>query len=114
MFVRLLLLLGAAVLAAAQPPQFSDLVRSFIKIDAPVVALTNARVIDGTGSPARDKQTIVMRGGIIAELGETGRIAIPPGATTIDLAGKSVIPGLVMVHEHLYYPSGSGVYAQLG
>ena len=28
--------------------------------------------------------------------------------------GKSVIPGLVMVHEHLYYPTGPGVYGQLG
>jgi imidazolonepropionase-like amidohydrolase len=32
----------------------------------------------------------------------------------IDLAGKSVMPGLVMVHEHLYYPTGPGVYGQLG
>lgn len=36
------------------------------------------------------------------------------GATTIDLTGKTVIPGLVMVHEHLYYPTGGSVYAQLG
>ena len=114
MFVRILLLLAAGIFVAAQPPQFSTLVRSFIKIDAPVVALTNVRVIDGTGAPARDKQTIVIRGGNIAEMGEAGRISIPEGATTIDLAGKSVIPGLVMVHEHLYYPSGSGVYGQLG
>ena len=114
MSVRLLLLCSAAILAAAQPPQFSNLVRSFVKIDAPVVALTNVRVIDGTGAPARDRQTIVIRGGSIAALGDTGRIAIPEGGTTVDLAGKSVIPGLVMVHEHLYYPTGSGVYAQLG
>ena len=38
----------------------------------------------------------------------------PPARTTIDLTGKSVIPGLVMVHEHLYYPTGPGVYGQLG
>ena len=112
--VRLLLLLAAGLLAAAQPPRFSNLVRSFIKIDAPVIALTNVRVIDGTGAPPRHKQTIVMRDGNIAAIGDTGAVSIPEGATTIDLAGKSVIPGLVMVHEHLYYPSGSGVYAQLG
>jgi imidazolonepropionase-like amidohydrolase len=114
MSVRIVLLLAAGLLAAAQPPQFSNLVRSFVKIDAPVVALTNVRVIDGTGAPVRNKQTIVIRGGNVAEMGETGRIPIPQEATTIDLAGKSVIPGLVMVHEHLYYPSGSGVYGQLG
>ena len=38
----------------------------------------------------------------------------PPAPTIIDLTGKTVIPGLVMVHEHLYYPIGPGVYGQLG
>lgn len=114
MLLRTLLLLAAGVLAAAQPPQFSNLTRSFIKVDAAVIALTNARVIDGTGAPAREKQTLIIRGGNIAEVGDAARIAVPAGATTIDLAGKSVMPGLVMVHEHLYYPSGSGVYGQLG
>ncbi len=47
----------------AQPPQFSNTVRGFIKIDAPVVALTNVRVIDGTGAPAKESQTIVPRAG---------------------------------------------------
>ena len=114
MLARTLLLCLAGVLAAAQPPQFTTLVRSFIKIDAPVVALTNVRVIDGTGAPPRQKQTVIIRGGNIAEIGDTGRVAIPDGVLLIDLTGKSIIPGLVMVHEHLYYPSGSGVYGQLG
>ena len=114
MFVRLLALVTATLVAAAQPPQFTTLVRSFIKIDAPVVALTNVRVIDGTGAPPRQKQTVIIRGGNIAEIGDTGRVAIPDGVLLIDLTGKSIIPGLVMVHEHLYYPSGSGVYGQLG
>jgi imidazolonepropionase-like amidohydrolase len=56
----------------------------------------------------------VIRGGSIAEIGDTARVKPPDGATVIDLTGKSVIPGLVMVHEHLYYPSGQGVYGQLG
>ena len=106
------LLVGAGL--AAQPPQFSDQVRGFIKVDAPVVALTNARVIDGTGAPAKENQTIVIRGGTIAEVGDAARVKAPDGATIIDLTGKSVIPGLVMVHEHLYYPTGPGVYGQAG
>ena len=40
--------------------------------------------------------------------------APPAGATVVDLTGKSVIPGLVMMHEHLYYTTGPGVYGQLG
>jgi enamidase len=57
---------------------------------------------------------MVIRGGNIAEIGDAARVPAPAGATTIDLTGKSVIPGLVMVHEHTYYPTGPGVYGQLG
>ncbi len=88
--------------------------RQFVRSDAAVIALTNARVIDGTGAAAREGQTLVIRDGRIAALGATGSVAIPEGAETIDLAGKSLLPGLVMLHEHLYYPTGPGMYGQLG
>jgi imidazolonepropionase-like amidohydrolase len=99
---------------AAQRPPIADAVREFVAVDAPVVALTNARVIDGTGAPAQEGQTLVLRGATIAAIGPTGSVAVPPDARIIDLAGKSVLPGLVMVHEHTYYPTGPGVYGQLG
>ncbi|HJR61890.1 MAG TPA: amidohydrolase family protein [Vicinamibacterales bacterium] len=109
------LALALATHVAAQRPQFNQTVRGFIKVDSPVIALTNARVIDGTGRPASENQTILIRNGEIAEIaGGGGKIAIPADATTIDLTGKTIIPGLVMFHEHLYYPAGSGVYSQLG
>ena len=44
-------------------------VRQFVKVDAPVVALTHVRVIDGTGAPARADQTVVIRDGYIAAVG---------------------------------------------
>jgi imidazolonepropionase-like amidohydrolase len=117
--VQILVPLGAVPQRnpASSPPQrpaMSDAVKSFVKIDAPVVALTNVRVIDGTGAPAREGQTLVIRDGRIAELGDGKRVAPPEGATVVDLSGKSVIPGLVMVHEHLYYPTGPQVYGQVG
>ena len=71
-------------------------------------------MIDGTGAAPREDQTIVVRDGNIADVGSAASIAVPPGATTVDLSGKSVIPGLVMMHEHLYYTTGPGVYGQLG
>ena len=107
------ILLGG-VLLAQQPPQFNATVRGFIKVDAPVVVLTNARLIDGTGTPAKGNQTLVIRNGDIAEVGDAARVKPPEGATVIDLTGKSVMPGIVMVHEHLYYPTGPQVYGQLG
>jgi len=71
------------------------------------------RVIDGTGAPAREDQTVVIRDGDIAALRPGASTGVPAGALVLDLAGKSVIPGLVMMHEHLYYPTGPGVYANL-
>ena len=99
---------------AAQRPQLAAAVREYVKVDAPVVALTHARVIDGTGAAPREDQTLVIRDGVISEVASSTALAAPAGATVVDLTGKSVMPGLVMVHEHLYYPTGPQVYGQLG
>jgi len=97
----------------AQRTTLSASVRSYVTVDSPIVALTHARVIDGTGAAPREDQTLIIRDGRIAALGNSRSVAVPAGAQVIDLSGKSVIPGLVMVHEHLFYPTGPGVYANL-
>ena len=97
-----MLLLTAAVLLQA-PAQF-------IVAPEPVIALTNARVIDGTGAAPRDRQTIIMRDGKIAAYGPSASTPVPAGAAVRDLTGKTVIPGLVMLHEHLFYVAGGGAY----
>ena len=56
-------LLAAAPLAAQERPAITDAVRPFVAVDAPVVALTHVRLVDGTGAPARDDQTVVVSGG---------------------------------------------------
>jgi len=85
----------------------------YVAVDTPTVALTHVRVIDGTGAQPRENQTLVIRDGRIAALGDAASVQVPAGARILDLTGKSVIPGLVMVHEHLYYPTGPGVYGNL-
>ena len=119
------MLTGACLLAAvsfasavpecsyAQRDSLSATVRAYVRTEAPVVALTHVRVIDGTGAPVRADQTVIIRDATIVAMGNDGTVAIPNGAFTMDLAGKSITPGFVMVHEHLYYPTGPGVYAFL-
>ena len=97
----------------AQRPTLSANVRQYVTIDTPTVVLTHVRVIDGTGAPPRENQTIVVRDGRIASLGDASSTQTPAGAQVVDLTGKTVIPGLVMMHEHLYYPTGGGTYANL-
>lgn len=99
--------------AAAQRPTLSNAVRAYVSVDTPTVALAHVRVIDGTGAPARADQTVVIRDGRIAALGSAASTPVPAGARVIDGTGRSVIPGLVMVHEHLFYPTGRGIYGNL-
>lgn len=98
-----LLLAATTVRLAAQPA--AD---PIIAVRAPVVALTHARVIDGRGQVPRENQTLILRDGKIVALGDDADTKIPDGATVRDLTGKTVLPGLVMAHEHLYYSSIAG------
>jgi imidazolonepropionase-like amidohydrolase len=87
-------------------------VQQFIKTDAPVIALTHVKVIDGTGAAPSDDQTIVISGGKIAWMGAATQAQIPSGAQVMDLTGYTVMPGMVGMHEHMFYPAG-GQYNEL-
>jgi len=105
---KLLFYLSLAAAAFAQGP-FSPGVKPFVTVDAPVIALQHVRVIDGTGDQPREDQTIVIDHGKIAAMGPAAQTPAPAGAQTLDLNGQTVIPGLVGMHEHLFYPSGGGI-----
>ena len=106
--VAALSFVAAAVAAPAQP--FTPQVQEFIRVNAPTVALTDAKVIDGTGRPAQLHQTVVLSQGRIVQVGPMKKVKVPAGAQVIDCAGKTLIPGLVMLHEHLYYTMPVGGY----
>lgn len=99
--------LAVAIPLAAQRPNFSPQTRRFIFVDAPVVALTNVRVVDGTGTPARDGQTIIIQGDKITGVGSSTTLKWPAGAHVIDLAGHTVIPGIVGLHDHTFYTTSA-------
>lgn len=101
---------------AQSPAQFSTTVKTFVRVDAPVVALAHVRVIDGTGAPPLEDQTVILAGGRIQSLGPASKAALPSGAQILDLPGYTVIPGLVGMHDHMFYPSGGGtaIYNEQG
>jgi len=106
-----LVICGFCSFAAAQT--LSPAVKNFVKVDAPVIALTHVRVIDGTGAPARDDQTIVISKGKIASVADASSATVPNDAQVLDLHGYTVIPGLVGMHDHLFYPMGNGVFGEM-
>ncbi|HTT19936.1 MAG TPA: amidohydrolase family protein [Candidatus Sulfotelmatobacter sp.] len=107
----LLLLLGSYPLCIAQT--LSPDVRQYVKVDAPVVALTHVRVIDGTGAAAREDQTIVITKSKIESVGDALAATVPKDAQVLDLKGYTVIPGLVGMHDHMFYPVGRGVFGEM-
>lgn len=109
---NLALVLLFSISASAQG-NLSPELKEFVKADAPIVALTHIRVIDGTGAPARDDQTIIISGGKIAAIGPSASTAAPQGAQVIDSTGRTAIPGLVGMHDHLFYPAGGLVYHEM-
>ena len=103
--MRFLFLFGSMLVAAitvAQTQKASD-VANFVSVDTSVFVLNHVRVIDGTGAPAKEDQAIVIANGKIQSIGPAASAQIPQGAQRIDRSGYTVIPGLVGMHDHLYY-----------
>jgi imidazolonepropionase-like amidohydrolase len=65
------------------------------------VALTGARIIDGTGTAPIEQGTIVIANGKVAAVGPSASVTVPAGATRIDMTGKTIIPGLINGHGHV-------------
>lgn len=101
MIMRSWLALGLALcvsvpLAHAAPPDW-------VAYKQPVIAFTHATIVDGTGAAPRHDQTLVIDKGRIAALGPAASTRVPAGTTVIDARGKTLLPGFVMMHEHLFY-----------
>ena len=91
--MRKLLLLGLLVLCSfAVAQNLSPEVKEFVKVDAPIVVLQHVRVIDGTGSPAREDQTIVLASRKIESVANAASASVPHDAQVLDLHGYSVLP----------------------
>lgn len=110
--LALLLILSIASTTFAQTPERQQ----FIRTEAPVIALTHVRVIDGTGAPAKENQTIVISDGKIQSVEPSATAKPPASAQTLDLNGYTVLPGLVGMHNHMFFPMGGSppMYSNMG
>ena len=79
-------------------------VSRYIKVPVGHVVLEHVRVIDGTGAEPLDDQAIVLRGGKIESI-QAFALLKPPAADVVvlDLTGRTVMPGIVGMHDHMYY-----------
>jgi imidazolonepropionase-like amidohydrolase len=100
---RILVLILLSLTALGQNPELSKTVQEFISVQASKVVLTHVRIIDGTGAPAVEDQNIVIESGKITAIEKGSDIVAAKGTTVLDLREYTVIPGIVGMHNHLFY-----------
>ena len=87
--------------------KFSDETKIYIEYNDSIMVFKNALLIDGKGNPAKPHQTVIVRDGKINWVGDDAKAILPKAAKIIELNGKTLMPGLVMLHEHMYVSAHS-------
>lgn len=101
------ILIGLLSATAFSQIKFSDETKKYIEYNDSITVFKNALLIDGKGNPAKSNQTVIIRKGKIEWVGDDAKATIPKEANSIDLNGKTLMPGLVMLHEHMYISAHS-------
>ena len=103
----ILLVLVTGYLEAQPASRLSKKALELVSVDAPVVALVDVQVVDGTGGPPKAAQTVVIDNGRIKAVGPVADVAIPAEAKRLELQGHTVIPGIVGMHNHTFYTTSA-------
>jgi imidazolonepropionase-like amidohydrolase len=82
--------------------KFSDETKKYIEYNDSITVFKNALLIDGKGTAAKPHQTVIISNGKITWVGDDEKAILSKAAKIIDLNGKALMPGLVMLHEHMY------------
>jgi imidazolonepropionase-like amidohydrolase len=93
----------ARILPANPPAELSPVVQRYVRAAGPVVVLEHVRVIDGTGAAAEEDRNVTIEGGKIQSVEAGADVPAAEGRTVLDLHGYTVMPGIVGMHNHLYY-----------
>src|SRR6202022_1960637 len=78
-------------------------VLKYLRVRTPKVVLEHVQIIDGTGAPPSPDQNIYIEGGKISGISAGADQPPSESTTAIDLRGYSVMPGIVGMHNHLFY-----------
>ena len=82
---------------------------------APILALINGNLIDGTGAPPLPNAVVIVKDGVIVDVGHRNETQIPPETRIINLRGSTVLPGFINAHVHNgYRDSNLKAWAQAG
>lgn len=104
--VFLFILFGTSIGGYAQTQSKSE----FVIYNQPEIVLQNARVVDVVKGTVFEGYSIVISNGKIKSIGKPGKFPFPKSARVVDLTGKTILPGLVMLHEHFDYNTGAGIW----
>ena len=114
--MKKLLLAGSCLLIGLQAISqisFSPQVKKYIDYDTAFIAFTHCRLADVKNLKVLEDQTVIVRNGIITAVADSKMLSAPPGSMVIDLTGKSLLPGFVLLHEHMYYAAYSADFTYL-
>jgi len=92
---------------------FSPEVKKFIDYDTSSITFTHCRLADVKQLKVLEDQTVIIHNGIIAAIGDSKNLSAPAGSVVIDLTGRSLLPGFVLLHEHMYCADYSADFSYL-
>jgi imidazolonepropionase-like amidohydrolase len=101
--LRIALVLATVLMTSTLIAQPGENVKRYIGYQQESFAITNVTLLDGKGSAPQTFMTILIKSGKIIEVGASNKITIPAGTDIIDAKGKTLLPGFVMLHEHIFY-----------
>src|SRR5579863_6956057 len=100
-------------LQALTQTSFAPVVKKFIDYDSATITFTHCKLADVKHLKVLEDQTVIIRNGIITAVADSKKLSAPPGSLVIDLTGKSLLPGFVLLHEHMYYAAYSADFSYL-
>ncbi|HTR29738.1 MAG TPA: amidohydrolase family protein [Puia sp.] len=101
------------ILPAISQTSFSPVVKKFIDYDSAIITFIHCKLVDVMRLKVQEDQTVIVRNGIITAIGNTKQLSPPAGSAVIDLTGKTLLPGFVLLHEHMFYAAYSADFTYL-